>query len=288
MNCLTIFPILNSLNLLISLESAEPRLIYLRNRLWTEIYNFVAVLSLTEDQHFEAIQSALELCGPETIMASICFAIKDSTTDLRMSAISFLAFLLSLEIQKDSLGRSGTSLLQTVLDTNVTHVSIASKDSNLRDIISNVNKLSIRDANVHSRKSKESEKDLHTKNDRLSNQEQTTIGGELCGLLLHLFIAHSYTKSKKSSKQLEDKDLIVGALTNLLCVSKKAKQTALRGNLPETALMILKELYVKLNLQPFELYKKQAEKKAGKNFNPHEISIISFCMNLQEPFFIVT
>ncbi|XP_011873858.1 PREDICTED: rotatin isoform X2 [Vollenhovia emeryi] len=242
-------------------QSTESRLIYLRNRLWTEIYNFVAVLTLTEDQHFEAIQSALELCGPETVMASVCFAIKDSMTDLRMSAISFLAFLLSHEIQRDSLGRSDTSLLQTVLDTNVAHVSIESKDGSLRDVISNVNKLSIRNANVHSRKSNESERDLLTKDDQLPNQGQTTIGGELCGLLLHLFIAHSYAKSKKSSKQSQDKDLIVGALANLLCVSKKAKQTALRGSLPETALMILKELYVKLNLQPFELYKKQAEKK---------------------------
>ncbi|XP_012536869.1 rotatin isoform X2 [Monomorium pharaonis] len=241
-------------------QSVEPRLIYLRNRLWTEIYNFVAVLSLTEDQHFEAIQSALELCGPETVLCSICFGIKDSTTDLRMSAISFLAFLLFLEIQKESLGRSGASLLENVLDTNIAHVSIESKDNNLRDIISNVNKLSIRDANAHSRKSNESE-DLNTKDSKLPNQGQITVGGELCGLLLHLFIAHSYAKSKKSKKQSEDKDLIVGALTNLLCVSKKAKQTALQGNLPETALMILKELYVKLNLQPFELYKKQAEKK---------------------------
>lgn len=222
----------------------------------------MAVLSLTENQHFEAIQSALELCGPETVMASICFAIKDSTTDMRISAISCLAFLLSHEIQKDSLGKNDTSLLQTVLDTNVTHVSIESKDVSLRDVISNVNKLSIRDANTHSRKSNESEKDLHTKDDKLS--DQLTVGGELCGLLLHLFIAHSYAKSKRSCKQSEDKDLIVGALTNLLCVSKKAKRMALLGNLPETALMILKELYVKLNLQPFELYKKQAEKKVKK------------------------
>lgn len=230
----------------------------------------MAVLSLTEDQHFEAIQSALELCGPEMVMASICFAIKDSTTDLRMSAISFLAFLLSHEIQKDSLGKNDTSLLQTVLDINVAHVSVESKDVSLRDVISNVNKLSIRDANAHSRKSNESEKDLHTKDDKLSDQGHTTIGGELCGLLLHLFIAHSYAKSKRSCKQLEDKDLIVGALTNLLCVSKKAKRTALLGNLPETALMILKELYVKLNLQPFELYKKQIEKKVKKTLTHME------------------
>lgn len=245
-------------------ESAESRLIHLRNRLWTEIYNFIAVLSLTEDQHFETIQSALELCGAETVMASICLAIKDSTMDLRMSAISCLAFLLSQEIQEDSLGRSSVSL-QRVIDTSARcNVTENKSDSILRDVISNVNKLSIRDANVYSRKSSESEKDLrasHSTDDKAASQEQITIGSELCELLLHLFIAHSYTKSKKNCKQSEDKDLIVGALTNLLCVSKEAKRTALRGNLPETALMILKEQYVKLNLQPFELYKKQAERK---------------------------
>ncbi|GAB1865817.1 Rotatin [Camponotus japonicus] len=242
-------------------QSAEPRLMYLRNRLWTEIYNFIAMLSLTEDQHFEAIQSALELCGPEIVMASIYFAIKDSATDLRMSAIGCLAFLLSQEIQKVSLEKSDVSLLRTTLDTILdTRVAIESKDGNLRDVISSVNKLSIRDANVHSKKSNESEKNSNSM-DKSLNQDQITIGGELCGLLLHLFIAHNYAKSKKNCKQSEDKDLIVGALTNLLYVSKEAKRVALQNDLPETALMILKELYVKLNLQPFELYKKQIEKK---------------------------
>lgn len=251
---------------MIHIESTEPRLTYLRNRLWTEIYNFVAVLSLTEDQHFEAIQCALDLCGVETVMASICLALKDSMTDLRMSAISCLAFLLSQEIQKDSLGRSSVSL-QTVIDTSAKSVAVEDKsgDGILRDVISSVNKLSIRDANAHSRKSNEGEKNSRNAPrptaDKAASREQATIGSELCELLLHLFIAHSYAKSKNNCKQSEDKDLIVGALTNLLCVSKEAKRTALRGNLPETALMILKEQYVKLNLQPFELYKKQAEKK---------------------------
>ncbi|XP_032667797.1 rotatin isoform X2 [Odontomachus brunneus] len=241
-------------------QSTESHLTHLRNRLWTEIYNFIAVLSLTEDQHFEAIQSALELCGAETVMASICLAIKDSTIDLRMSAISCLAFLLSQEIQKDSLGRSSISL-QTVLDTSVRYIAAENKsDGILRDVISSVNKLSIRDANAYSRRSNENKKDSsRPTDDKAASQEQITIGSELCELLLHLFIAHSYTK--KSYKQSEDKDLIVGALTNLLCVSKEAKRTGLRGNLSETSLMILKEQYVKLNLQPFELYKKQAGRK---------------------------
>lgn len=259
---------------MIRAESAEPRLTHLRNRLWTEIYNFVAVLSLTEDQHFEAIQSALDLCGAETVMTSICLAIKDSTTDLRMSAISCLAFLLSQEIQKDSLGRSSVSL-QAVIDTSARSVAALDDKSNdgiLRDVISSVNKLSIRDANAYStRRSNESEKDSRsaprpTDDKAPASQGLMTMGSELCELLLQLFIAHSYAKSKRSCKQSEDKDLIVGALTNLLCVSKEAKRTALRDNLPETALMILKEQYVKLNLQPFELYKKQAERKVRRGF----------------------
>lgn len=269
----------------INLESAEPpRLIYLCNRLWTEIYNFIAVLSLTEDQHFEAIQSALELCGAEMVMASICFAIKDSTMDLKMSATSCLAFLLSQEIQKESLGKSNMSL-QTVIDTSVEYVmEDENKTDNLRNVISSVNKLSIRDANVYSKKHlNQNEKDLRTINDKISSQKKNTIGNELCGLLLHLFIAHNYAKSKKNYKQSEDRDIIIGALTNLLCVSKEAKRTALQGNLPETALMILKELYVKLNFQPFELYKKQAEKKVGNAIFLMQISCY-FCKKSCIPF----
>lgn len=105
------------------------------------------------------------------------------------------------------------------------------------------------------------EEDSHTDDDN-PPIGKITIGGELCELLMNLFIAHNYATSKKNCKQSEDKIVIVAAFTNLLYVSKAAKQTALEEvNLPETALMILKELYVQLNLQPFEIYKKQAEKK---------------------------
>lgn len=88
----------------------------MRNRLWTEIYKFIAALSLTEDQHFEAVQTALQLHDPRFVMSSICIAIKDSTTDLRMSAIDCLSFLLAQDIQNSTLERNGVSL-RTVLDS---------------------------------------------------------------------------------------------------------------------------------------------------------------------------
>lgn len=211
-----------------------------------------------ENQHSESIRSALELCEPERILVSICFAIKDSTTDLRMSAISCLAFLLSLEIQKDFQEKDDI-FLRTLLDTTVMHFKAFEFTSNSSEKVRLDMSKPNKNMKTYSNISNKSEKDDTTDNKSLN--EKQTIGSELCELLLHLFTVYNYAKSKKNSKQAEDKDLVTGALTNLLCVSKEAKKTALRNNLPETALMILKELYVKLNLQPFELYKKQAEKK---------------------------
>ncbi|XP_043258441.1 rotatin [Colletes gigas] len=233
----------------------------LRNRLWTESFNFIAVLSLTDNQHFESVQTALESCGPEAILSSICIAMRDSNVELRMSAIGCLAFFLSLEIQKDSLGKSNISL-QTVMDNTLIRTSSDNRN-NLREVISNINKLSLRSASAHSRKSNENEDVVIIYDNALDLEveKEVAIGEELCSVLLYLFIAHNYNRSKKNRKLTEDKDLITSALTNLLCVSSAAKKFALEEHLPETTLMILKELYVRLNLQPFELFKNQIDRE---------------------------
>ncbi|XP_015437120.1 PREDICTED: rotatin [Dufourea novaeangliae] len=236
-------------------------LVSLKNRLWAEIFNFIAVLSLTDNQHFETIQTALELSDPKKVFSSICTAIKDSNVELHMSAIGCLAFLLSLDIQKDSLGKSNVSL-QTVIDTTLVQTSNGKKN-NLREIITDINKPSLRSTNANSRRSTENE-DILLIYDKVTDNEfqkgEILIGEELCGVLLNLLIVHNYNKSKKNRK-IQDKDLITSALTNLLCVSNTAKKFALEEHLPETILLILKELYVRLNLQPFELFKNQMERE---------------------------
>ncbi|XP_076279078.1 rotatin homolog anastral spindle 3 isoform X3 [Lasioglossum baleicum] len=257
------------------------QLVLLKNRLWAEIFNFIAVLSLTENQHFEAIQTALELSDPNVILLSICTAIKDPNVELRMSAIGCLAFLLSLEIQKDFLGKSNISL-QSVIDTILIETSSDNRN-NLREIISDINKLSLRSANAHSKKSLENEEILlifDKSTDRDFEKQEISIGEELCGVFLHLFIVHNYNRSKKNRKLNEDKDLITGALSNLLCVSNTAKKFALEENLPETILMILKELYVRLNLQPFELSKNQRERERKTPPLLHDVNgIFTLLMN---------
>lgn len=239
-------------------DTVSPRLTYLRNRFWIEIYNFLAVLSLTENQHLETIQTALELCNAEIVINSIYEAMRNSASELQMSAIGCLAFLLSQEMQKDA--EKGTFSLRSALDMSVTSVTKKNSDS-LREVLSNVNKLSIRNSNLHSRKSNENEEQKISNSTKSHENQNFTIGSEICKILLHLFIAHSYAKTKKADKQSKDKDLIVGALTNILCVSEKAKNIAIEEDLLETSLMMLKELYVKLNLQPFELYRSQTDRE---------------------------
>ncbi|XP_066591011.1 rotatin isoform X2 [Prorops nasuta] len=255
----------DSIYSLFSLLNAElyntgtSQLLYLRNRLWSEIYNFIAVLSLTDNQHFEEIQTALDICRPETVLTSICIAIKDSSTELRMSSIGCLAFLLLQEIQKETLGKTSVSL-GTVLDTRNLTGSI-DRGENMREVLSNVNKLSLKTASIHSKRSIDSDDTGKSMEyPKRSCREQYTIGAELCDILLYLFIAHNYTRSKKNRQHKEDKDLIVGALTNLLCVSQEAKKLAMEENLPETALMILHQLYIKLNIQPYELLKNMSDR----------------------------
>lgn len=240
-------------------------LISLYNKLKAEIYNFLSILSLTDDQHFESIQTALELYGPDKALTSICSSIKDTDTELRMNAIACLTFLLTQEIQKETLGKNNVSM-KTILD-GIVYVPMNNRSNNLQEVISNVNKLSIRSINLHSKRTNRNDEiedfivdpsdDVKAKSD----EQRFTIGAELCKVLLPLFIAHNYTRSKKSRKHIENRDLIVSALANLLCVSVEAKKIALKENLSETALMILKELYVKLNLQPFELYKNQMDRE---------------------------
>ncbi|XP_024221639.1 rotatin isoform X2 [Bombus impatiens] len=238
------------------------QLISVRNKLWTEIFNFIAILSLTENQHFETIQNALELRGPEAVLSSICVAMKDSNPELRISAIGCLAFLLSQEIEKDSSGKSSISL-QSIMDTPLTRLSNDNKN-NLKEITSDVNTFSLQSTNMHSTKSN-GNKDPPLISEKPADYEvegnEIAMSKELCNILLHLFIAHNYNRSKKNKKLNEDKDLIISALTNLLCVSNTAKQVALEENLPDTTLMILKESYVRLNLQPFELFKNQIDRE---------------------------
>ncbi|XP_011308952.1 rotatin [Fopius arisanus] len=76
--------------------------------------------------------------------------------------------------------------------------------------------------------------------------ENVKAGARICQVLVELLVAYNYAKKRIS----RDKELVMGTLANLLCVSREAKDEAERQNLGMTSVMILKELFTEISLQP--------------------------------------
>ncbi|XP_008548822.1 rotatin [Microplitis demolitor] len=232
----------------------------LRNKLSTEVFNFISVLSLTENQHLESLRSAIEIAAPDIIIKSLCDAINNVDIELRMSGVACLGFLLSQEIDREEEIKCGIPSLGVILDSTFTHMIKYNKsEGNLRDVLSNVNKIALKNSSRHSKKSHDGDDDTECLDEEKS-RKCILIGSEICKSLVHLLIAHNYAKSKINVKRARDKDLIIGALSNLICVSDQAKATALEDNLGGTCVLILKELYFELNLHPLHVHRTQLER----------------------------
>ncbi|CAG5088137.1 Similar to RTTN: Rotatin (Homo sapiens), partial [Cotesia congregata] len=241
-----------------NLNQDNSKLVDLHNKLSTQVFNFLSILSLTENQHVESLRTAIEIAAPEMVIKSICNAINHSDVELRMSGVACLAFLLSQEIAREDQIKCGIPSLGAVLDSTFTHTINHQTDSNLREVLSDVNKLALKTSSKHSKTFYNSDDGGCT--DSNESQKCIPIGSELCKSLIHLLIAHNYAKSNTNTKRARDKDLIIAALSNLLCVSDKAKNTALEDNLAGTCILILKELYYELNLHPHHVHRTQLER----------------------------
>ncbi|XP_063972672.1 rotatin [Diachasmimorpha longicaudata] len=210
-------------------RDCECREMEMRKRLWIEIFNLISVLSLTEGQHFEAIKTAVEVADAQTIVFAICLGIEDGDGELRMSAIACLGFLLGQGIEETDL--IGDALDEMIIrgdemEDKLQHMLVGAKESN-------------------------------SAGRAIDGRE--TAGARICGVLMHLMIAHNYSNSTKKNRISRDKDLIMGTLANLLCVSEEAKACAVRDKLGQTCLMILKELHHQIH---------RSNSKREKNLGP--------------------
>lgn len=260
-----------------NLNQDNSKLVDLHNKLSTQVFNFLSILSLTENQHVESLRTAIEIAAPEMIIKSICNAINHSDIELRMSGVACFAFLLSQEIAREDQIKCGIPSLGAILDSTFTHTINHQTDSNLREVLSDVNKLALKTSSKNSKTYYNSDDVGCT--DSNESQKCIPIGSELCKSLIHLLIAHNYAKSNTNTKRARDKDLIIAALSNLLCVSDKAKNTALEDNLAGTCILILKELYYELNLHPHHVHRTQLErdKRVSKKISHMLVNIISAC-----------
>ncbi|KAL7292988.1 hypothetical protein TKK_0013438 [Trichogramma kaykai] len=229
------------------------RMISLRNRLATEIFKFFTSLSLTESQHFDSVQTALKSLDVESLARTLANIIRNSKSDLGLTAISFLAFLLSQEMQKDCEEDEKVLIFKDALDTKRIVESEDSWDNEHQEATT-MQKRNTR--NIIGAAS------IEHPIEATENQNAITIGADLCKTLINLFITYNYAKTgAKKNKHSNDREVITVALTNLLCISTTAKKLAVSEKFPATIMMVLKEIYLKLNSLPITTFKNQTGEK---------------------------
>lgn len=221
----------------------------MRDRLVSEIFKFLVSLSLTESQHFDSIQAALEACDTEAIVQTVCSIVKHSKAELGMSALGFFTLLLSQEMQKES-DEDKPTLIRSILDTKHSADSDGQWDDDLHE-------------------AREKKSDLNNaapieraleQNKNVSTDDELYVGADICKVLVNLFVAYNYAKAAKTSRPANDKEVVTVALTNLLCISAEAKKQAIADGFPSTCMGVLKEIYVKINAIPALTYKAQRDR----------------------------
>ena len=222
----------------------------------------------------EEILSATDSSAAQIILHSICRAMKSSISEFRMSSIGCLAFVLSQEIQRkvnDKNKKYNSNALRYILDTNLVVSSnwLNDEDNSLRHVLSSLNRLSMEKKLSGGARNPRLSQDKQQQQQQQQQQQEMNIpiGSEMSKILIHLLIAYNYAKSNKEPcrerSRLRDKDIIIAALANLLCISVEAKKSALAENLGETCLVILKESHSECTFQPYKMYrlKSSREKK---------------------------
>lgn len=248
-----------------------PQLIYLRNKLWSEIFSLISVLleaNMMTSAQLEAISimsATLKECGYEPFLQTLCEAIDcNCSTDLQISALSSLTSLLRWEtsnnIDNQSSGKC-ENFMQILLDTVQTPPL-----SHRRDYVSNNSKP---DTKCHKFYVLEdiyfnSNRNVSTTNgikslDKHNENKSVMIGAEICKILLELYdIMNLNSDNKANAKR---KYLITNTLTSVLCISQEAKQYALDHGLLNVIIKQLKEIHVKLSFATPDSVRRVSGKK---------------------------
>ncbi|XP_044758408.1 rotatin [Coccinella septempunctata] len=259
-----------------------PQLVYLRNKVWTEMFNLVGTLlecgCQVEDpkRAFEILAIVLEAvynCGPMNLVATVCEAIESfGATDLQISVLSALTLMLQVECSYTLIKNHGGNStmkhsMKDLLDT-VKSPSIGQVDENIEIKDPQVTKS--QQATKYKMNLLEKlyfgendEKPILKPIDSTETKSSTTkkkcpvSGVHICKLLLHLYDIYDL----KSSKESNQKQIILAATSSILCVSTEAKYYALDTGFLQKIIESLKELSIKLSLESIDCFRRVSDKK---------------------------
>ncbi|KAJ3643051.1 hypothetical protein Zmor_025789 [Zophobas morio] len=211
-----------------------PQLIYLRNRVWSEIFKLLSALTTFEtqtelsDEALRILSQTIEDSGREAFIETVCEATKSlAFNDLQNSALLSLTSLLSVESQQ------------------IFKKPPSTRDSSMQNLLDTVRTVSTTPETDRS-------------DDSVIIVTETVAGAELCKILLNLY---DLCNLKVSKDLLRKKSVITSSLTSILCVSHEAKKYALKAGLPTATIKQMKEFYVKLSLESVDCLRRVLEKK---------------------------
>ncbi|VEN41222.1 unnamed protein product, partial [Callosobruchus maculatus] len=240
-----------------------PQLIYLKNKLWTNIFNLISTLVIySGDTNGNLTNRSLDAAsifsetiselGNRPFFEAMCESISClGSNDLQNSALSSLTCLLRVETYRafENVEEVGTPLSNTTSMQNL----LDSVRSTKTVVISESNKVNMKPKRIHKQPKKlvESQIDLleelyfgkvfKKKEDDFSEVEMDIVesegegevcGGEICKILLYLYDICDL-KGEQEREYIKKKYLVIGALSSLLCISREAKKIALEKGLVE-------------------------------------------------------
>lgn len=298
----TILHTKDCLNVLFSLfnnkiyHSHLSQLVYLRNKLWSEIFNLTAVMlngfgeentpvSRRNIESLSIISDSIMENGIEIFLDALCESLSGiGTNDLQDTSLISLIAILRIEChvalenpaQKTSLDHSIESLLDTVRTPRT--VLMSSYRDNIENLEPNRKQpgLTKQTLNHFGKyrstvleelyfgkslpvKPSESIEDIEISFIN-NNSDALMAGAELCKILLYLYEICNI-KVPKNNKFVMKKELVTSALSGILCISQEAKKFAIQKGLMEVIVKELREHHIKLSLESVESMRRVQDKK---------------------------
>ncbi|KAF5272203.1 hypothetical protein FQA39_LY01285 [Lamprigera yunnana] len=293
------------INVLLSLLNPDiyyiklPQLIYLRNKLWTEIFiligtllNFPSERGDVKSKALNAVTYGLNENGHGAFLQTLCEAISMNTSvDLQQSALMSLSSLLQAEAEsKISLNSAEDDTviptspsMRIILDkmktprsstceytqeeeikpeSKTVHILWEKNPRNKKPKKEKVNKLEDMYFNKFSDKLVE----INTRHSKLeeeievSKEEIAQSNSLMAGAQLCTILLYLYNASTLKEKD-KKRSMIVNTLSSILCVSAEAKKLGLQNGLMEMIMQQLKELNVKLSLESVSSLRRIADKR---------------------------
>ncbi|CAG9829728.1 unnamed protein product [Diabrotica balteata] len=291
-SCLgTVLHTRDCLNLLVSLLNPRlyhmdyPQLVYLRNRLWTSVFNLLSTLveyggesegNLT-NRSVEVVNTfsgTITELGNEPFFEAICESISNlGSHDLQNSALNMLTGVLRVEayrnfeysslITEKKVEPSIQSLLDSVKTSRtvlITNNDSARLPKNSKKLAQD-HKLNLLEEVYYEKVIAKPQIDL---NDQIEvsiieNDDQSLMSGaEICKILLYLYDICNFENTEVFSKK---KAIVTKALSTLLCVSKEAKQFALECSMVGVIVKRLRDHHIRLGLESVDCLRRVADKK---------------------------